>query len=40
MMLIIDREFDHDLNLLIAGVAPKILALKGHRARAELGSAF
>ena len=34
------REFDHDLNLLIADVAPGVLAPKGHRARIELAAAF
>ena len=34
------REFDHDLNLIIADVAPSILARKGHRARMELAAAF
>ena len=36
----ISREFDHALNLLIADVFPKIVAPKGHLARAQLGTAF
>lgn len=34
------REYDHDLNLLIAGIAPSILARKGYRARKKLARAF
>ena len=36
----VSREFDHALNLLIADVFPRIVAPKGHLARAELGTAF
>ena len=36
----IDRYFDHDLNLLILNIAPGIFAPKGNRARSELGTAF
>ena len=39
-MLMVDRDFDHSLNLLIADITPGILASKGHRARSELGLAF
>ena len=34
------REYDHDLNLLIADIAPSILAPKGYRARNKLARAF
>ncbi len=34
------RQFDRDLNVLIADVAPSLLAPKGYRARAKLGRAF
>lgn len=34
------RDFDHDLNMLIANVLPSILAPKGNRARSVLASAF
>ena len=34
------RDFDHDLNMLIADVLPSILAPKGNRARSVLASAF
>lgn len=34
------RQFDGDLNVLIADVAPSIFAPKGYRARAKLGKAF
>ena len=34
------RDFDHDLNMLIANVLPGILAPKGNRARSVLASAF
>lgn len=36
----VSREFVHALNLLIADVFPRIVASKGHLARAELGTAF
>ena len=36
----ISRNFDHDLNLLIADIVPSILAPKGNRARSELAVAF
>lgn len=35
-----DRDFDHDLNLLILNIAPGVFAPKGSRARSELGTAF
>ena len=34
------RDFDHDLNTLIIGLAPGLLAPKGAQARSELGLAF
>ena len=34
------REYDHDLNLLIADIAPSILARKGYRARNKVAHAF
>ena len=34
------RDFDHDLNTLIIGLAPGLLAPKGAQARSELGFAF
>ena len=34
------REYDHDLNILIADIAPSILAPKGYRARNKLARAF
>ena len=34
------REYDQDLNLLIAGIVPSILAPKGYRARNKLARAF
>ncbi|KAL9126882.1 MAG: hypothetical protein Q9217_004140 [Psora testacea] len=33
-------DFDHDLNLLIADIAPSMLASKGYRGRMELAIAF
>ena len=35
-----DRDSDCDLNMLITGISPSILAPKGHRARSILASAF
>lgn len=40
LCLFYTRDFDHDLNLLIADIGSNVLAPKGYRARSELGDAF
>lgn len=40
MLIIGIRQFDRDLNVIIADVAPSMFAPKGYRARARLGEAF
>ena len=37
---LLDRDFDRDLNLLMADIIPSLLAPKGYRARSAIGDAF